>query len=177
MPAEHHDSRTSERIEAFLEGPPRPVRKRLRAHLRRPHRPILLETIGEWHEAARREGIRVERYGRPATVLVLDATWPGSAPAPDALAADPLEAIHEAVRHQARETDHVTRVGPGRFLMLLPETGETEADQLAERLRGACTDRLNGHGPSVRLRVEAITPGHGRSLADALTEVERRLAD
>jgi len=178
MPADHHDSRTRERIEAFLEGPTKPARKRPRAGLRRPRRPILLETLPEWHAAARREEVRVERYGRAATVMVVDLTpHVGRRADLHVAPAELLEPVLDAIRHEARETDHVMRATPTRFVLLLPETGEADAEHLADRLRGACRDRLNGHGGAVRLRVESTTPGHGRSLADALGEVERRLAD
>jgi len=178
MPADHHDSRTSERIEAFLEGPAKPARKRARSGLRRPHRPIVLESLPEWHAAARREEVRVERYGRAATVMVVDLTSHAALEAgPGIAAAELLEPVLDAIRHEARETDHVMRSTATRFVLLLPETGEAEAEHLADRLRGACRDRLNGHVGAVRLRVESTTPGHGRSLTDALDEVERRLAD
>jgi GGDEF domain-containing protein len=86
-----------------------------------------------------------------------------------------LEPVIEAIRHEARETDRVARVGATRFCLLLPETLEGDADRFVERLASACHDRLNGHGTAVRLRIESVTPGHGRSLRDALDEVERRL--
>jgi hypothetical protein len=164
LPVDHHDTRTNERIEAFIEGSARPVRKRTRAEQRRPHRPIVFDSALDWEAAMRREDVRVERYGRRATVVVVDVA--------------PVELIGpvvEAIRHEARETDRVARVGAGRFRLLLPETGEADADRFVERLSGACRDRLNGHGSALRMRVESATPGHGRSLGDALAEAEERL--
>jgi hypothetical protein len=179
LPTDHHDVRTSERIEAFLEGPTRPPRKRARSAQRRAHRPIVLDTPAEWQAAMRREEVRLERYGRPATVLVLDVCadcGPEPVDGPTVTAGDLVDPVIEAIRNEARETDHVVRVAPTRFHLLLPETGEAEADSFVERLRTACRDRLNGHGGILRLRVEAATPGHGRSLGDALEDGERRLA-
>ena len=181
MPAEHHDSRTSERIEAFLEGPAAPARKRSRAGVRRPHRPIELVSHPEWHAALRREEVRIGRYGRPATVMVVDvdvAVQPvGEAEAVPPSVADLVAPVLEAIRNEARETDQVMRTSTTRFHLLLPETGEADADHLADRLRRVSRDRLNGHGGALRLRVESATPGHGRSLRDALDDTERRLAD
>ena len=178
MPAEHHDSRTSERIEAFLEGPAAPARKRSRAGARRPHRPIDLVTELEWRDALLREDVRIRRYGRPATVMVVDVT---AHPAAGAETAPPIEElvvpVLDAIRNEARETDHVARASATRFHLLLPETGEADADHIADRLRRASSDRLNGHGGVLELRVESTTPGHGRSLRDALADTERRLAD
>jgi GGDEF domain-containing protein len=175
MPVEHHDSRTSERIEAFLEGPTRAVRKRRRGG-RRPHKTLMLATLSEWHDALRHEEVRAVRYGRPATVMVVDV---GVAASPDGhvvTAAELVPSVLEAIRHEARETDHVVRTLPTRFHLLLPETGELEAHHLAERLRRACADRLNGHGAELHLRVESVTPGHGASLTDAIRATDRRLA-
>jgi PleD family two-component response regulator len=177
MPTDTHDSRTSERIEAFLEGPPKPGRKRGRTGSRRPHRPIVLLTEPAWHAALAREAVRVARYGRPATVMIVDV---GANPAPEGTAAsgaDLVESVADAIRHEARETDHVTRASATRFLLLLPETGASDADHLADRLRGACRDRLNGSSGMLRLRVASTTPGQGTPLADALEDAERQLAD
>ncbi len=175
MPVDHHDSRTSERIEAFLEGPARAARRRGR-HVPRPHRPVLLSTSSEWQDALRREEVRAVRYGRPATVMVVDVAVRTSDDGPAATAAELVGPVLEAIRHEARETDHVVRSLPTRFHLLLPETAEREAQHLAERLRAACRERLNGHGRGLQLRVELATPGHGASLADTIRATERRLA-
>jgi hypothetical protein len=177
MPTDHHDVRTSERIEAFLEGPSKPGRKRGRTGPRRPHRPIVLLSESEWHAALAREAVRVARYGRPATVMIVEV---GATPGQDGHAApggDLVDSVADAIRHEARETDHVARTSPTRFLLLLPETGETEADHLADRLRGACRDRLNGSSGMLPLRIASTTPGPGTPLADALGTAERQLAD
>jgi GGDEF domain-containing protein len=179
MPTEHHDSRTSERIEAFLEGPAGPARKRSRSGARRPHRPIDLVSEPEWRDALLREDVRVRRYGRPATVMVVDVIahrGPGvetAAPTIEEL----IVPVLDAIRNEARETDHVAQTSATRFHLLLPETGEADAGHIADRLRRASGDRLNGHAGALRLRVESTTPGHGRSLRDALADTERRLAD
>jgi len=171
LPHDHHDARTSKGIEAFLEGPSRPTRRRRHETQRRAPRPIAFDTTAEWRSALRREGVRVERYGRPATVLVVDV---GS----EAAAVPAIELVGpvlDAIRHEARETDRAVRVSPTRFHLLLPETGERDAHRFADRLREACRNRLNGHGGLLRLRAEAQTPSHGSSLEDALVDAERRL--
>jgi hypothetical protein len=171
MPDDHHDARTSERIEAFLEGPARPHRHRRRTGPRRPHRPIVFDTPAEWLVALRQEDDRIARYGRPATVLVVDFTSRRSDIELDTFA----EPIADAIRHEARETDRVARVGRSRFTLLLRETEDIEATHLADRLGNACRDRLNGDAGALDLRIEAAGPTHGQPLEDALAEVERRL--
>jgi hypothetical protein len=173
LPHDHHDARASERIEAFLEGPPRPSRRRrpIGAQRRGTGRPITLDSVGEWRSALRQESVRAERYGRPGTVLVVDVAAEPAALTPIELVGPVLDAI----RHEARETDRAVRVSPTRFHVLLPETGEHDAARFAERLREASRNRLNGHGGVLRLRHEAHTAGQGGTLEDALDAAERRL--
>ncbi len=181
LPADHHDQRTSERIEAFLEGPPPPVRKRVRSSpmaARRPHRPVVFDDTAAWNDAVRREEVRIDRYGRRATLMVVDV----GSHAPDGLTGPvPAEALVEpvidAIRNEARETDRVVRTNRTRFHLLLPETVEADAHLFADRLAAACSNRVNGHGAALRLRIESVTPELGRPLEDALDELERRLAD
>ena len=128
LPDDHHDERAGERIEAFLEGPPvRARRTRRSRHLRseglRPVRRVVpMDTRTDWDIALRHEDARVARYGRPAAILAVRLRML-TAGAVDHYAAR----IGGAIRHQARETDRVTRFGPDRFHVLLPETLEAEA--------------------------------------------------
>jgi hypothetical protein len=173
LPREHHDTRTNERIAAFLDGPPRAGRHRRPHEARRrgSNRPIELETTAAWRSALRHEGVRVERYGRPATILVVDV----GVQVAGVPAAELAEPVLEAIRNEARETDRAVRVSPTRFHLLLPETGESDAARLAERIREGTRDRLNGQHGMLRLRIEAQTRRVGRSLDEALDEAERRL--
>ncbi|MEO5884854.1 MAG: hypothetical protein ABIQ58_04995, partial [Candidatus Limnocylindrales bacterium] len=110
LPADHHDERTSEGIEAFLEGPVRARRTRARQPrteaLRRPRRVLALDTRTDWEAALVYEDARLARYGRPVSVLVLDVRL-GRQGATDRLVAR----VGVIIRHLARETDRVARVG------------------------------------------------------------------
>lgn len=101
-------------------------------------------------------------------------------------------ALSVAIREQARETDHVTRVGPARFHVLLPETDEREATILAERMARAGREALvgdvvgaggaTGGAPAeatdvADVRVAVASPAGGGSLAEALRVAGRRLED
>jgi hypothetical protein len=177
LPDDHHDDRSRERIEAFLEGPPRVRRARLRPrpierHRRPRQRPIPLDTRPDWNAALRREDARVARYGRPASVLIVDVLGPAAGRIDRA-----AEDVGWRIRHQARETDRVARVAAGRFHILLPETLESEAAALGERIRRACTDLAAGSGGlTVAVRTAACGPIHGGTLLDALRTAEERLA-
>ncbi len=86
--------------------------------------------------------------------------------------------VGSIVREHARETDRVTRAGPDRFHVLLPETAETDAVVLAERVRAACADLLPGRpGSDLEIVAAAVGAGRGHSLADALRIAQNDVAD
>jgi hypothetical protein len=170
LPDDQHDERVGEVIEAFLDGPPPKVRRRIRQATRparlRPTRlrPVPLDTRPDWDVALRHEDARMARYGRPASVVVirLRLTPPGSA---DRIAAR----VGEIVRFHARETDRVTRAAADRFHVLLPETEEAEAETLIERVRTECADQVAGRlGADLRVVGAAASPSQGETLHDAL---------
>jgi hypothetical protein len=179
LPAEHHDEdeRVGEVIEAFLDGPPEKARK---ASLPRPRRalyavrpPVPMDTRPDWDRALRLEDARLARYGRPASVLVIRLRAP--APGAEDRYAGRVGGI---VREHARETDRVTRAGPDRFQLLLPETEGAEGDVLAGRIREACDRQIRlrtGHG--LVIRAAAVSPGPGQTLQDALRVAQDAVAD
>jgi hypothetical protein len=177
LPADHHDERTSERIEAFLDGPKRERRSKprhLRSEaLRRPRRSIPMDTRTDWDAALRHEDARVARYGRPAAVLVIDQR-----PSTDGLEDRFAARVGNVIRMHARETDRIARVGPTRFHVLLPETSEPEAAVLAERVRDTCAG-WGEVGPGLPLVITAVpaTPRGGGTLAEALRDAQARLTD
>lgn len=130
-----------------------------------------MDTRTDWDLALRHEDARVARYDRPAAVLAvrLRVVKPGMA--------DPYAArVGGVIRQQARETDRVTRVGPDRFHVLLPETLEAEATVLAERVRVACVALIPGiPGSEVEILVAAASTSRGGTLVDALRTVCARL--
>ncbi len=176
LPADQHDDRTSERIEAFLDGPAPAKRGGRARHLRtenltRPRPTLPLDTRTDWDAALRQEEARVARYGRPASVVVVSLAL-----------ADPSSAdrfatrIGAALRAHARETDRVARVGPARFHLLLPETMEAEAAALATRLRDACCAVI-GSPPPLEVRAVAASVARGGTLSDALRRASLVVAD
>ncbi len=174
MPEDRQDDRASEHIEAFIEGPPRIRRKRdapTGPDQRRPRKDVPLDTRRDWNAALAQEEARGLRYDSPAAVLIVDI---GPVPALRVERAAGL--VGATVRHHARETDRVARVGPGRFHVLLPETLEPEAAVLAERIRRACasTPAIAAiEGATVRTAV--ASPVRGQGLGEALKIAEARL--
>jgi GGDEF domain-containing protein len=175
LPEHHHDEqgdeRAAERIEAFLDG--REATRSRSATVDRERRPIELETRPDWTRAFRHEGARHARYGRSASVVLIDLGGPIEASAADRVAAR----LADAIRSEARETDRAVRVGALSFRILLPDTGGRAARRFAERLDSAFRTRSGGEDSpgGVTLCVEIATPARAASLEAALAEAEARL--
>jgi hypothetical protein len=177
LPAEQHDERVGEVIEAFLDGPPERARPRTRAlprsdTLRAVRKSIPLDTRNDWETALRLEDARLARYGRPASVLVIRLCVP--IPGTEDRYAGLLARI---VREQARETDRVTRAAPDRFYVLLPETEEAEAELVGERVRDAyARQEQERRRIDLEIRTAAASPGSGETLHDALRIAQEAVA-
>ncbi len=170
----HEDTRTSEGIEAFINGPSVRRVRRVEDDPRRRSGLAALEDPGAWQRALELEDDRVARYRRPAAVVGLDVSLVGADPSFVA------EAVGEAMTREARETDRITWVGAGRFHVLLPETSEREAIRFAERARiaaRAVAAWTAGPRADADVRVETSGAIAGRSLAVALEVVELALAE
>jgi GGDEF domain-containing protein len=174
LPEHHHDEveddRTAEHIEAFLDGPVAPPR-RIAAAEARVRRPIELDNRPDWMTAFRHEAARHARYGRPASVLLIELRGPGPAGVNDRVA----KVVGEAIRAEARETDRAVRIGARSFRILLPETGGRAAKTLVERLGRAVETRSNGLAPDIDLRMEVATASRTGTLEQALADGEARL--
>jgi GGDEF domain-containing protein len=172
------DHQATEKIEKFLSGP----RSRRRAAQSPPRiEPARspeagLDTRTDFAAAIKLETARAERYGRPATVVAVEfavATAPSAGMGPVDRLAGP---IGYTLRREARDTDRIARVAPNRFHVLLPETSEADARRYIDRARQACEIWFAGAALPVRLRIEAASTDHDRSLAEALAAVENRLS-
>ena len=94
----------------------------------------------EWNRIVADEDARVNRYRHPATVVIIELDGF------DRLVADlgpeagdrVLPALADTLSRNARGADHLARLGPTRFGILLPETDEIEAINYVERVREAC---------------------------------------
>ena len=132
---------------------------------------------GEWNRILADEDARIHRYGRPATVVLVEL---------DGLdrlvgvfghdAADRvLLALSDAMRRHARSADYVARLGPGRFGILLPETGEVEAVNYVERAREICELWLESGAISLRLAIGWASLAPDANLRDAVVVAQGRM--
>ena len=95
---------------------------------------------GEFTRLVAAEDARVQRYHRPATVVIFELG--GLDRLIDRLGSDAADrvvpALADTMRRLARDVDHVARLAPGRFGVLLAETDEVAAINSVERVRRAC---------------------------------------
>lgn len=123
--------------------------------------------------AVQREAARHDRYGRSASVLVIEVAGSPSDTTVDRLA----NQIADVIRAEARETDRAVRIAPLGFRLLMPETGARAARTAAERLERAFGSTVNGTSPGIEMRIEVATVPRIGSLEDSLDEAERRMAE
>ena len=121
------------------------------------------------------EDIRIQRYHRPATIVIFELG--GLDRLVDRLGADAADrvvpALADTMRRLARDVDHVARLAPGRFGVLLPETDEVAAINYVERVRRACELWLESGAIALSLAV-----GWAGTTGDpTLPEVQRLATD
>jgi diguanylate cyclase (GGDEF)-like protein len=110
---------------------------------------------------ARVEWGRFQRYGRPLSLLVLDVDKFKSIN--DQFGHDAgdlvLKAIADDCGSMRRETDVVARFGGEEFVLLLPETNESAAVLVAERLRKKIEDHPDAFGLGTQISVSIGVAG------------------
>jgi diguanylate cyclase (GGDEF)-like protein len=131
----------------------------------------------EWRRMLADEDARFHRYRRPATVVLLELEGlDGFVTVLGQSAADRvLTAVADTLMRHARSSDHVARLGHGRFAVLLPETGEIEAINFVERVRALCDLWLESGAIALRLAIGWASPAAGQGLADAYEEAQERM--
>lgn len=130
-----------------------------------------------WARTLADEEARIRRYHRPATVVLIEIE--GLERLMTRLGPASIErivpAVADTLRRDAREADHVARLGTGRFGVLMPETDEVLAINYIERVRRACDLWLESGAVSLRLAIGwASSTGDG-SLIDAEAQATDRM--
>jgi diguanylate cyclase (GGDEF)-like protein len=132
---------------------------------------------GEWNRILSDEDARIHRYGRPATVVLVELD--GLDRLVSVLGQEAgdriLPAVADSLSRHARGADHVARLGPGRFGILLPETGEVEAVNYVERVRQVCELWLESGAIALRLAIGWASPTVDTNLSDAFNEAQERM--
>lgn len=136
-----------------------------------------LESPIAWRRALEDEFLRLARYHRPATVMIieLDGFDRLVERLGEAAGARIVLATARTLRAEARAADRCARLGRGRFGILLPETDEVKAINFVERVRSECDRWLEAGEIALRLAIgwAILDPSEGATAA--VQEAERRL--
>jgi diguanylate cyclase (GGDEF)-like protein len=136
-----------------------------------------LLTLNEWNRIVADEDARVNRYRHTATVVIIELSGLERLVATLGREAGDrvLPALADALSRNARAADHLARIGPARFGVLLPETAEVEAINFVERVRQACDLWLESGAIALHLSMGWASPGPESSLAEAIASANERM--
>ena len=130
-----------------------------------------------WTRRLNEENARVQRYGRAATIVVVELAGADrlAGRLGRAAAKQLIPPIAVTMRRHARSSDSLARLGPTRFAALLPDTDEVQAINYIERVRSACDVWLEAGAVSLRLSVGWAEISSNQTVDPAIQAAERRL--
>ena len=130
-----------------------------------------------WERLLAVEDARNLRHGRTATVVLVE--FVGMRAAVDrwgsALALQQFVTLARVVAGDSRKSDHIARITPARFGVLLTETDEISAINFIDRMRERCRTEFDPATMGMRLAVGWASPPKGGQLVDAIAVAEQRL--
>ena len=131
----------------------------------------------EWSRILGDEDARIRRYGRPATIVLIELDGLDRLIAALGQGAGNrlILAVADTLSRHARSADQLARLDMGRFGILLPETGEVEAVNYVERVRSACDLWLESGEIALRLAIGWAAPPIEGTLGDAVAVAEERV--
>lgn len=130
-----------------------------------------------WDRLILSESARVQRYKRPATVVLIEIAGLGELGRlwGPKVVEHTLAAAARILSKEIRPSDHIARIEPLRFGVLLTETSEIAAINFVERARAACDRELDVATEVVGVAFGWASPPEGGDLADAMAIATRRL--
>jgi diguanylate cyclase (GGDEF)-like protein len=131
-----------------------------------------------WDRVISSEVARVNRYARPATVVLIE--FAGLDVHARRWGIDVSERLFTHLARtlavELRSSDHIARIARTRFAILLTETDEIAAINIVERVRAACEYQL-GASDLVRIAIGWASPSTTSDLRAAVDVAAERLAD
>jgi diguanylate cyclase (GGDEF)-like protein len=132
-----------------------------------------------WDRLIISETARVRRYKRPATIVLVEiaglsrlgALWGAD------VAERTLISAARTLSQSIRTSDHIARIEPIRFGILLTETAEIAAINFVERARVSCERDLRVASEVVGVAFGWASPPKSGDLADAAALAQKRLED
>jgi diguanylate cyclase (GGDEF)-like protein len=139
--------------------------------------PTGLESPEAWRRAVEDEVVRLARYHRPATVVLveLDGFDRLTERLGQAAGARVVVATARTLRAHARAADRCARLGRNRFAVLLPETDEVATINFIERVRLECDRWLESGEVALRLAIGWTMLDAAEGASPAIRVAERRL--
>jgi diguanylate cyclase (GGDEF)-like protein len=130
-----------------------------------------------WDRLILSESARVSRYKRPATVVLVEIAGLGDLGRlwGPRFVEHTLAAAARIMSKEIRTSDHIARIEPLRFGVLLTETTEIAAINFVERARAACDSNLQVATEVVGVAFGWASPPQGGDLSDAMALATRRL--
>lgn len=131
-----------------------------------------------WDRLILSESARVRRYKRPATVVLVEIAGLGDLAQlwGPRVAEHALAAAARTLSKEIRSSDHIARIEPVRFGLLLTETHEIAAINFVERARAACERDVQIGAKAVGVAFGWASPPKGGDLTDAMGLAAERLA-
>jgi diguanylate cyclase (GGDEF)-like protein len=130
-----------------------------------------------WDRLILSESARVSRYKRPATVVLVEIAGLadlGRLWGPRVVE-HTLATAARILSKEIRTSDHIARIEPLRFGVLLTETTEIAAINFVERARAACDRDLQVATEVVGVAFGWASPPNGGDLSDAMAIATKRL--
>lgn len=130
-----------------------------------------------WEKVVAAEQARNARHGRTGTIVLVEIV--GMREAVDrwgtALALQHFVQLARVVARDIRKSDHIARIRPSRFGVLLTETDEISSINFVDRLKERCRDSYDTAATGLHIVVGWASPSKGGSLDDAMGVAEQRL--
>ena len=131
-----------------------------------------------WDRLIISESARTRRYKRPATVVLVEVAGLDKLAAMwgPRVAENTLKMAARVLAKEIRTSDHIARIEPLRFGVLLTETTEIAAINFVERARAACERDVQIASEAVGVAFGWASPPKGGDLSDAMDLAAKRLA-
>lgn len=131
-----------------------------------------------WDRVMANEQARLRRYGGSVTIVLLEflgfdelATWVGRD-----VAIQTFGRVSRVMAGEIRSSDHIARIAPNRFAVMLIQTDEVRTLNFIDRVLRACRPELDATGGTIRVGVGWASPSPVDNLIGAITVAEERLA-
>jgi diguanylate cyclase (GGDEF)-like protein len=132
-----------------------------------------------WDRVVAVEQARNARHQRTGTIVLFEVVG-----FPDAVdrwgttvALQHFVELASVLSRGMRDSDHLARIAPTRFAVLLTETDEISAINYVDRIKESCRREVDAATNGMRIVAGWSSPEVGRRLAEAYTVAESRLAE